>query len=139
MRYLLLCLLAPLLLAEDLPLVKTVDRQPLAAQLIRVLDSLEMLGDPLPAADAKELRRLATTAPDVEQIQKILDRYCLIGININPESRVKVQQGAAKPELQEQGWRTFLIKVQNEAGVTAVLAVDSPNAGQIANRPPDNR
>lgn len=140
MRYLLLCLLAPLLLlAEDLPLVKTVDRQPLAAQLIRVLDSLEMLGDPLPAADAKELRRLAaTTTADVEQIQKILDRYCLIGVNINPESRVKIQQGPAKPELQEQGWRTFLVKVQNEAGVTAVLAVDSPNAGQIANRPEGN-
>ena len=46
MRYLLLTLLAPLLFAEDLPLVRTVDKQPLAAQLVRVLDSLEMLGDP---------------------------------------------------------------------------------------------
>jgi hypothetical protein len=131
---LLLFVLAALLGAEDLPVI-TVEHQPLAAQVIRVLDSLEMLGDPLPAADVKELRRLAAGGRDVDQIQKILDRYCLIGVNINPESRVKIQQGPAKPELQEQGWRTFLVKVQNEAGVTAVLAATSPNAGQVANRP----
>src|SRR3954452_5783919 len=137
MRYLilLLCMAVACVRAEDLAIVKTVEHQPLAAQVVRVLDSLDILGDPLPAADAKELRRLTASGADVEQIQKILDRYCLIGVNINPESRVKVEQGPAKPELQEQGWRTFLVKVHNEAGVTAVLAVDSPNAGQVANRP----
>jgi hypothetical protein len=137
---LLLFVLAALLGAEDLPVVAEVEHQPLAAQVVRVLDSLEMLGDPLPASDLKELRRLTAGGRDVggrdvDQIQKILDRYCLIGVNINPESRVKIQQGPAKPELQEQGWRTFLVKVQNEAGVTAVLAATSPNAGQVANRP----
>ena len=34
----------------------------------------------------------------------------------------------------EQGWRAFLVKVHNQAGVTAVLAVDSPNAG-LSQRP----
>lgn len=131
----LLSVFAAVSCAEELPVVKTVEHQPLAAQVIRLLDSLDMLGDPLPPADAKELRRLAASGRDVEQIQKVLDRFCLTGININPESRVKVQQGPMKAELQEQGWRTFLVKVQNEAGVTAVLAVDSPNAGQVANRP----
>jgi hypothetical protein len=74
-------------------------------------------------------------AAELEQLQRILDRYALVGVNINPESRVKVQQGEAKAELMEQGWRAFLVKVHNEAGVTAVLAVDSPNAGQLANSP----
>src|ERR1700710_3140823 len=104
MRYLVLslCMLMPCVRAEDLPVIKTVEHQPLAAQVTRLLDSLDLLGDPLPAADTKELRRLAVTGADVEQIQKILDRYCLIGVNINPESRVKAEQGPAKPELQEQ-------------------------------------
>ncbi len=122
--------------AEELPLVTKVEYQPLAAQVGRVLEALEMLGEPLPAADRAELKRLTTEAADPGQavlaMQKILDRYCLVGVNINPESRVKVQQGPAKPELVEQGWRTFLVKVANEAGVTAALAVQSPNAGALA-------
>jgi hypothetical protein len=114
---------------EKLPTVANVELQPLAAQADRVASALEMVGDPLPAADRAALR----AAKSVEAIQDILDKHCLVGVNINPESRVKAQQGEARAELMEQGWRTFLIKVHNEAGITAVLAVDSPNAGQLAN------
>ena len=125
--------------ADELPLVANVDYQPLASQVVRLLDALDMLGDPLPAAEATELRRL-TDAPSnqpqaIEQIQKILDRHCLVGVHINPESRVKVEPGPAKAELFENGWRTFLVKVRNEAGVTAVLAAGSPNAGRLAGAP----
>jgi len=117
--------------AEELPLVTTVEFQPLAAQVARVVQTLEMVGEPLPATDAQALQ----SAKSVEQIQRILDKHVLAGIDINPESRVKVQQGPAKAELVEQGWRAFLIKVHNQAGVTAVLAVDSPNAGPVPNTP----
>jgi hypothetical protein len=44
---------------------------------------------------------------------------------------VKVVSGPAKPELLEQGWRIFLVKVQNEAGVTAELQAVSPNAQSL--------
>ncbi|MBN8730385.1 MAG: CehA/McbA family metallohydrolase [Acidobacteria bacterium] len=115
--------------AEQLPTVANVELQPLAAQVERVVTALEMLGDPLPAADRDALK----AAKNSSAIQDILDKHCLIGVHINPESRVKAQQGEARAELMEQGWRTFLIKVHNEAGITAVLAVDSPNAGQLAN------
>ncbi len=123
----------------ELPLVTPVEYQPLAAQVTRLLEALEMLGDPLAASDATQLRRFLDSAADPKQavveIQKILDRHCLVGVNINPQSRVKVEQGPARPELMEQGWRTFLVKVHNEAGVTAVLAVSSPNAGPMAGSP----
>ncbi len=137
MRQVLLSLLVllPVLRADELPIVNNVEPQPLAAQVTRLLDSLDMLGDPLPKQDADNLHRLAASGKGVEEMQRILDKYCLAGVNINPESRVKVQEGAAKPELLEQGWRTFLVKVQNEAGVTAALAAYSPSAGQVANRP----
>src|SRR6266851_8833218 len=123
--------------AQELPVVQKVDAQPLGAQVIRVLDSLKRLGDPLPAGEDAELRGLAAGSGSVENIQKVLDRHCLLGVNINPESRVKVVEGPAKPELVEQGWRTFLVKVHNEAGVTAVLSAASPQAGQLANRGPE--
>ena len=126
-----LALLAVLCFAEELPIVDKVDFQPLAAQVARVAQTLEMLGEPLPAADAQQLKEAKT----IEQIQRVLDKHCLAGIEINPESRVKVQQGPAKAQLVEQGWRAFLLKVNNQAGVTAVLAVDSPNAGPVPNTP----
>lgn len=137
LAFLVACFAAGAANAEELPVVTKVEFQPLAAQVTRILQSLDLIGEPLPAADKAALDKILSTTTggvsQVEAIQAILDRHCLIGVNINPESRVKVQQGPAKPELIEQGWRAFLVKVHNEAGVTAVLAVDSPNMGQLAN------
>jgi len=134
---LLVCGVVP---AQQLPVVATVDHQPLAAQVSRLLEALQFLGEPLPADETAELKRLAGAPADraaaVADIQKILDRHCLVGIEINPESRVKVQEGPAKPELLEQGWRTFLVKVNNQAGITPVLVADSPNAGMLAGSEP---
>lgn len=125
--------------AEELPIVDAVEFQPLAAQISRVLQALELVGEPLPAEDARELQQLIQNGPasakTTERIQRILDKYCLAGVDINPESRVKVQQGQAGAVLVEQGWRAFLIKVRNEAGITPVLAVDSRNAGPLPNQP----
>ena len=133
----LICLLVCGLRAEELPLVTAVEFQPLAAQAGRVIQALEVIGEPLPVADVAALRKLIATPnggkAQVEAMQKILDRHALAGIEINPESRVKVQQGQAPARLMEQGWRAFLVKVANQAGITAVLAVESPNAGQLAN------
>ncbi len=115
-----------------------VDFQPLSAHAARVNDALKLLGEPLSSADERALLQ-ATGGKGgpagVVEIQRILDRYCLLFVNINPESRVKLERGPAQPELVEQGWRTFLIKVTNEAGVTARFNVRSPNALPLANSP----
>jgi hypothetical protein len=135
-----LFLIAAALSAQPLPLVPEVEYQPFSAQVVRLVEALDLLGEPLPAAEAAELKRLTTPPQDgkkaVAAIQAILDKHCLIGVNINPESRVKAQQGPAQPVLVEQGWRTFLVKVHNEAGITAVLNATSPNAGPVPNQPP---
>ena len=55
-------------------------------------------------------------------------------MHINPESRVRVEAGRAKPELVEGGTRLFLVKVINEAHVTAPLAVQSANTGPVYRR-----
>src|SRR5687767_11008352 len=111
-----------LCVAEELPIIDGIEFQPFAAQVSRVLQALEVVGEPMPAADAKELQQLVERGPasakTLERMQRILDKYALAGIEINPESRVKVQQGQAPAALIEQGWRAFLLKVNNQAGIT---------------------
>ncbi|MSU24991.1 MAG: hypothetical protein EXS32_14380 [Opitutus sp.] len=102
----------------------------------RVLEALDFQGVPLAAADRRALEQISPTAEDgAARAQEILDRHCLFFVNINPEMRVKVAAGPAKPELVEQGWRLFLVKVQNEAGATGVLHATSPNAQRLFNSP----
>ncbi|WP_247233159.1 CehA/McbA family metallohydrolase [Telluribacter sp. SYSU D00476] len=111
--------------------VESVELQPLNAQVKRLLEAMEYLGEPLSAADRQVLEHASHTMDAAKartQIQEVLDKYCLLEVHINPESRVKVDQGAAKPVLSEQGWRTYLVKVRNEAGVTAQLKAESPHA-----------
>lgn len=111
-------------------MVGLVEQQPLTAATDRLVEALEYVGSPLDAETRKKLAdaaKLTVPADYTEAVQKILDPRCLIGVSINAESRVSVVEGPAKKELIQQGWRTFLIKVQNEAGVTAPLVPEGPN------------
>jgi hypothetical protein len=111
--------------------------QPLAQQVRRLETALTYLGQPLAPADHAELNAAIADADEAEavkRIEAILDRYALFHVEINPESRVKVAQGAARPELVEQGTRLFLVKVVNQGGVTAPLVVESPNSGRVSVR-----
>ncbi len=117
--------------------VAQVELQPLVAQVKRLIETLDYLGAPLSTADKQSLERAITQTDATNatrQIQDILDKHCLYEIHINPESRVKVTQANAKPELVENGWRTFLVKVHNEAGVTAELKAESVNALKVYSR-----
>ena len=117
--------------AGELAPVTRVEQQPLVAATQRLLQALELTGTPLPEADAPSLQA-ALEETDAETcvlgIQEALDRNCLVEVTINPESRVSAKEGPASPELIQQGWRTFLVKVVNEAGITPQLRVDSPQA-----------
>lgn len=73
-------------------------------------------------------RQVLAQGADQDEIERVLDARCLFHVHINPESRVKVALGPAAPELREGGWRTFLVRVENEAGVTAKLEIESPSA-----------
>ncbi len=117
--------------AAELPVVTSVERQPLVAATERLIEALEFVGAPLADADLTALRaamRNTDRAASVRGIQEVLDKYTLAGVDINAESRVKVAEGPANKELVQQGWRTFLVKVNNQAGITPRLVADSPNA-----------
>jgi hypothetical protein len=119
------------LLALSVAAQTRVPLQPLAQQIRQVETTLAYLGQPLAQNDQDAINRAignADEATAIVQLEQVLDKYALAIVDINPESRVRVQPGQAKPELVEAGTRVFLVKVINKAGVTAKLKVESPNA-----------
>ena len=120
--------------ADPLPIVTSVELQPLKAQVTRVEQSLDLAGAPLTPSQHEALKAALAeqdSAKSVLEIQRVLDPLCLAGVTINPESRVKIAEGQAAKNLVQHGWRVFLVKVANEAGVTAPLHVTSPNAAKL--------
>jgi len=109
--------------------------QPLAQQTRRLATTLTYLGQPLGADDVRRIDAAVAMTDEpaaVSAIEAVLDRHALAVVTINPESRVKVEPGAAAPHLVEGGTRLFLVKVVNQAGVTAPLRVSSPNSGRTS-------
>ena len=120
-----------------IPVVEGVEPQPLLAQAVRLAEALSFIGNALPQEVSDQLLQLqsqAHTETTVQKIQELLDPFTLAFVNINPESRVKVSPGPAKPTLIQEGWTSHLIKVQNEANLTAVLVPESPNALPVLHR-----
>lgn len=115
-----------------LPVAEGVDAGDLRLQCRKLLDELAKAKIPLPEATERELRNLVTddkkTADEAagEKIQKLLNAQCLVGVSINPESRVKAARGPHSAELVAGKESVFLIRLLNEAGVTHPLSVESP-------------
>ena len=92
-------LFAGRLALAELPEIPNVEFQPLAAATQRLIDALDYIGSPLSDEDQAALKQAIESDDDraaATAIQRILDRYCLFGVHINPESRVKVAEGPAK-------------------------------------------
>ena len=76
-----------------------VEPQPLLAHAIRISEALNFAGSALSDADQKKLKQLKKQKPSaqiIEQVQQILDPYCIAYVDINPEARVKVEKGGCR-------------------------------------------
>ena len=107
-----------------------VEPQPFLASTQRLIEATDYLGTPFSDAEITTLKACihASDAASVAKAQTLLDAHALFHVTITPEQRVKVSTGNANPILDEAGWRQYLIRVDNEAGVTAKLAASSPQA-----------
>src|SRR5690242_16085506 len=101
----------------SLPVVEGVEPESFRAHCGRLLETLEALKAPLPADTARALRDVlrkeGTREPDdtATRVQKLLDPLCLVGVTINPESRVKAARGPASAGLVKDREAVVLIKV----------------------------
>jgi hypothetical protein len=124
-----------------LPVVEEVPWKLLRAQCERLLKGLDTLQAPLPDETVRALKSLlAKASADADAgraVQQLLDPYCLLAVSINPESRVKALRGSAAADLHQDRETIVLVKVQNDAGVTAPLRVSGP--GLIADGRADGR
>lgn len=115
-----------------------VDAQPLLAQAARVRTALDQWGTPLPGASLDLLAQAERSSDDaraVSLVQQALDPHCLAVVRIARDGTVTAVRGKAQPLLVEQGWRTFLIRVENLAELTTTLRISSPSAGSVPNAP----
>ena len=109
--------------------------QPFGVSARRVVLALAQLGQPLPSGDPEALESALGSSDGRDALTRataVLDRLSLATVTINPEARVSVQPGAAQPALVEGGTRVFLVKVINQAGITAPLKVTSPQSGRVS-------
>ena len=93
-----------------------------------------MSGQPLPAKTQDAINRAIGATDEnaaVESIQQALDPFVLATVDINAESRVKVERGAAEAALVQGGSRFFLVKVLNRCGRDCAATATSPNSGRV--------
>ena len=101
------------------------DTQPFIFQTKKLMETLDFIGTPLENQDKTTILSLMENNGTIADMEAVLDKYALFNLQINPESRVKVNAGKAKRELLQSGWKSFLVKVENQAGITAQLEVES--------------
>ncbi len=120
-----------------LPQIERVDSQPLLLLTSRLTEALQTMGAPLSAGQTASLTALNAEADDAKitaGIQRILDPLCMAAVEIGADGAMKITPGATA-EVEENGWRTVLVKVLNHAGVPSRLRMESPNARPIPHGP----
>lgn len=118
------------------PEVKTVEAQPLLAQVKRLDMALQALGQPLPADVRKKIADLqADDAKTVAALQELIDPLCFAAVEIGDTGVSRVIAAPGKFELLEQGWKMAVVKVINKSGSTLALKPDSPAAKPVPNGP----
>ena len=124
----------------DLPMVHSVEAQPLLVSIQRLVKAMDYVGSPFPEAVVSELQELSAADDDIRvtaRVQELLDPLCLVGVALPDNGQPLMRAGNAKRELLEQGWRTFLVKVVNKPGKTRRLLFESPNARPLPRSPAD--
>ena len=113
---------------------QNVPLQPFVEEVQRLQTALNFLGQPLTNQDQEQIKSAfagRNAGAAVSQTEAVLDKYALAIVTISGESRVDVKRGSALPNLVQDGTRLFLVKIINQAGVTAPLVVESPNTGAV--------
>ena len=124
--------------AEPFPLIDGVESQPLLAQVGRLQEALQFIGQPLPEKIHEQLAQASqkSSASEIEiAVQHALDPLCVGEVVLQTNGAVTFTPAAQPPKLLAQGWRAFLVKVHNPGGRHDALFVDSPGARPLPESP----
>ena len=100
--------------------VASVDAQPLVAQVGRLIEAMEYIGQPFSDADIQALKALDAGQSDeavAASAQKILDPHCLATVVIDSDRKVRLHAGSAQPELLQEGLAQFSRQGHQRGGV----------------------
>lgn len=137
MKFLLPCYLATLSVlpshAEDWPMVadSALPSGVLTAQVDRLAQAMEKAG---PAWSAERIAKMKRSAA---AWQEAMDSECFAALQIGRDGKMGLIT-AARPVLNEQGWRTLFLKVVNAAGGQNTLRLQSPNVRPIPGSEPED-
>ena len=112
------------------PMVEKVEAQPLLAQVHRLTEALDYIGNPLSKQIKAELMQLHDEKDEKRialKVQELLDPLCLAAADID-NGKLTASAQSGNHEILESGWRSYLVKVCNHSGLTTRLSVESPNA-----------
>jgi hypothetical protein len=116
---------------DALPVLAEADAQPQLEHARRVIAALARLGEPLPAAEVDAVERLASAgrlSDAAGAALRLLQTRVLVHVSISPEARVGARGMMARAPLVQGGWRLFLVRVDNPAGVPGRLGASSEQA-----------
>jgi len=122
----------------EIPMVERVDAQPLLLQCQRLAEALASIGAPLPPETVAALEALSEIKEDVvitRKVQELLDPQCIAAFEIGADGKRMATPALNGIELEENGWRTVLVKVINKAAVVSRLRIGSPAARPLPRAP----
>ena len=100
---------------------------------LNIQQAMSYLGSPLSPDDSETLNQLKGRVGIDDAgvgfaIQRLLDPYCLAGIEIEHDGSLTVTSNTPALELQQGGWKSYLVRITNYAGYSGRLKVKSPNS-----------
>ena len=104
--------------------------QSLNANAERIVETLEMLGTPLPAPTRQTLAA-AEQACDSQALEAALDRHCSFVVTLDPAAGVSLAQGMHGLFLQQAGYVPVVVKIVNPAGSRRPIVWKSPQLGAV--------
>ena len=133
-RLVLVCLILPLpwAWAQSWPVVENADGTALKEHLRMLTLALKKNGG---SWSASVERALGGADGDPAVLQRVLDGECIAALTLPATGPPLLQAAPHPPALMEQGWRSVLVKVINEARQQSTLRWESPNAGPLPNTP----
>jgi len=129
---------APFWAAAALPPAPPVEAQPLLVHTDRLIETLESVGYPLEAGRRARLQALADESDEAaitRRVEAELDPLCVAVVVVAPDGTMSARPRGEPVILEENGWRTFLVKIVNGAGLTGRLRLESPHARPIPHGP----